>query len=46
MPDLKPEQHPDVDSMIEAMRQKDLGLLCSVWKVAGDRYDSGLSGDQ
>ena len=26
---LKPEQHPDVDSMIEAMRQKDLGLLCS-----------------
>lgn len=27
--DLRPEQHPDVDSMIEAMRQKDLGLLCS-----------------
>ena len=27
--DLKPEQHPDVDSMIEAMRQEDLGLLCS-----------------
>ena len=27
--DLKPEQHPDVDSMIEAMRQKDLGFLCS-----------------
>lgn len=27
--DLKPEQHPNVDSMIEAMRQKDLGLLCS-----------------
>ena len=27
--DLKPEQHPDVDSVIEAMRQKDLGLLCS-----------------
>ena len=27
--DLKPEQHPDLDSMIEAMRQKDLGLLCS-----------------
>ena len=27
--DLKPEQHPDVDSMIEAMRQKDLGRLCS-----------------
>ena len=27
--DLKPEQHPAVDSMIEAMRQKDLGLLCS-----------------
>ena len=27
--DLKPEQHPDVDSMIEAVRQKDLGLLCS-----------------
>ena len=27
--DLKPEQHPDVDSMIEAMRQKDLGLLGS-----------------
>ena len=27
--DLKPEQHPDVDSMIEAMRQKELGLLCS-----------------
>mgnify|MGYP000745948412 FL=1 len=27
--DLKPEQHPDVDSMIEAMRQKDLRLLCS-----------------
>lgn len=27
--DLKLEQHPDVDSMIEAMRQKDLGLLCS-----------------
>ena len=27
--DLKPEQHPDVDSKIEAMRQKDLGLLCS-----------------
>ena len=27
--DLKPEQHPDVDSMIEALRQKDLGLLCS-----------------
>ena len=27
--DLKPEQHPDVDSMIEAMCQKDLGLLCS-----------------
>ena len=27
--DLNPEQHPDVDSMIEAMRQKDLGLLCS-----------------
>ena len=27
--DLKPEQHPDVDSMIEAMRQKDLGLLWS-----------------
>ena len=27
--DLKPEQHPDVDSMIEAMRQKDLGLLCA-----------------
>lgn len=27
--DLKPEQHPDVGSMIEAMRQKDLGLLCS-----------------
>lgn len=26
--DLKPEQHPDVDSMIEAMRQKDLKLLC------------------
>lgn len=25
--DLKPEQHPDVDSMIEAMRQKDLGLF-------------------
>ena len=27
--DLTPEQHPDVDSMIEAMRQKDLRLLCS-----------------
>ena len=27
--DLKPEQHPDVDSMIEAMRKKDMGLLCS-----------------
>ena len=27
--DLKPEQHPDVYSMIEAMRQKALGLLCS-----------------
>ena len=27
--DLKPEQHPDVDSMIEDMRLKDLGLLCS-----------------
>ena len=26
--DLKPEQHPDVDSMIEAMNQKDLKLLC------------------
>lgn len=25
--DLKPEQHPDVDAMIEAMRQKDLRLL-------------------
>lgn len=42
--DLKPEQHPDVDSMIEAMRQKDLGLLCSrMGNDAGDRYDSGLS---
>lgn len=26
--DLRPEQHPDVDSMIEAMNQKDLKLLC------------------
>ena len=26
--DLRPEQHPDVDSMIEAMKQKDLKLLC------------------
>lgn len=25
--DLKPEQHPDVDAMIEAMKEKDLGLL-------------------
>lgn len=27
--DLKPEQHPDVDAMIEAMRAKDLALLAS-----------------
>ena len=26
--DLKPEQHPDVDSMIEAMKEKNLDLLC------------------
>lgn len=26
--DLKPEQHPDVDRMIEAMKEKNLGLLC------------------
>ena len=26
---LKPEQHPDVDAMIQAMVQKDLGLLAS-----------------
>lgn len=25
--DLKPEQHPDVDAMIEAMKEKNLGLL-------------------
>lgn len=25
--DLKPGQHPDVDAMIEAMKEKDLGLL-------------------
>jgi 4-diphosphocytidyl-2-C-methyl-D-erythritol kinase len=27
--DLKPEQHPDVDAMIEALRVKDLKLLSS-----------------
>lgn len=27
--DLKPEQHPDVDAMIEAMEEKNLALLCS-----------------
>lgn len=27
--DLKPEQHPDIDSMIEALRAKDLRLLSS-----------------
>lgn len=27
--DLKPEQHPDVDAMIDAMRKKDLSLLAS-----------------
>lgn len=27
--DLRPEQHPDVDAMIEAMREMDLGLLAS-----------------
>lgn len=26
--DLRPEQHPDVDQMIEALEQKDLALLC------------------
>ena len=26
--DLKPEQHPDVDSMIAAMKEKNLDLLC------------------
>ena len=26
--DFKPEQHPDVDSMIEAMKEKNLDLLC------------------
>ena len=26
--DLKPEQHPDVDRMIEAMNEKNLDLLC------------------
>lgn len=26
--DLKPEQHPDVDHMIEAMKEKNLDLLC------------------
>lgn len=26
--DLKPEQHPDVDRMIEAMKEKNLDLLC------------------
>lgn len=26
--DLKPEQHPDVDRMIEAMEEKNLDLLC------------------
>lgn len=26
--DLKPEQHPDVDYMIEAMKEKNLDLLC------------------
>lgn len=27
--DLRPEQHPDVDAMIEAMEQRDLALLAS-----------------
>lgn len=27
--DLRPEQHPDVDAMIDAMRKKDLALLAS-----------------
>lgn len=27
--DLRPEQHPDVDAMIEAMKQKNLALLAS-----------------
>lgn len=27
--DLKPEQHPDVDAMIDAMKEKDLGLLAA-----------------
>lgn len=27
--DLKPEQHPDVDAMIDAMKKKDLSLLAS-----------------
>lgn len=27
--DLRPEQHPDVDSMIDAMKEKDLSLLAS-----------------
>ncbi len=27
--DLRPEQHPDVDSMVEALHKKDLKLLCS-----------------
>lgn len=27
--DLKPEQHPDVDAMIQAMKEKDLALLAS-----------------
>lgn len=45
--DLKPEQHPDVDSMIEAMQPEGSGALMFPYgKCAGDRYDSGLSGDQ
>ena len=27
--DLRPEQHPDVDAMLDALRKKDLGLLAS-----------------
>lgn len=48
--DLKPEQHPDVDRMIEAMKEKNLDLLCermgNVLETVTDSGLSGHSGDQ
>ena len=41
------ESHPDIDGQIQAIRSGDLKKVAEfLWKCAGDRDDSGLSGNR